>query len=176
MALIYFHTVSPCRQRAAAWGTCAYAAVEVCGQLLFCLQVAVSSRLEKLFHSSFLQTAVPTVEDDVVTLKSLLGPEEDRPQSGVEEEDRPRCNRRVFPDDVISGCSCVLFTVCILTSKSSISNWFKLVCSLTTSPTVRSRERVTVANQNVNKMSESFFERGTNPPPYIPVLESDAVL
>lgn len=113
MALIFFHTVlSPCRQHAAAWGICAYAAVEVCSQLLFCLQVALSSCLEKLFQSSFPQTAVPAVEDDVVTLKTLVGPEEDKRQSGVEEEDRPRCNRR--------GCCCVLFTVCILTSKSSI--------------------------------------------------------
>lgn len=102
-------------------GAVAHVAVEVYGQLLFCLQVALSGRLEKLFQSSFLQTAVPAVDDDVMTLKTLLGPEEDRPQSGVEQEDRTRCNRRVFPDEMSFQAVVVLFTVCILTAKS----WFE---------------------------------------------------
>lgn len=50
-------------------------------------QALLSSRLEKLFQSSFPQTAVPPVEDQVVSLKILLGPLEDRPHDAGAEED-----------------------------------------------------------------------------------------
>ncbi|XP_076585354.1 aftiphilin a isoform X2 [Chaetodon auriga] len=54
----------------------------------------LSSRLEKLFQSSFPQTAVSSVEDEVASLKILLGPPEDKPQPGAEEEEkRSSCNR-----------------------------------------------------------------------------------
>lgn len=58
------------------------------------LQESLLSRLEKLFQSSFPQTAVPPVEDQVVSLKILLGPLEDRPHdAGTEEEKGPPCSR-----------------------------------------------------------------------------------
>ncbi|XP_042338392.1 aftiphilin-like [Plectropomus leopardus] len=58
----------------------------------------LASRLEKLFQGSFPQTAVPSVEDEVASLRILLGPPEDKPQPGgeeeeEEEEERPPCNR-----------------------------------------------------------------------------------
>ncbi|XP_041789271.1 aftiphilin a isoform X2 [Chelmon rostratus] len=56
----------------------------------------LSSRLEKLFQSSFPQTAVPSVEVKVASLKILLGPLEDKPQPGAEEEEKEKrspCNR-----------------------------------------------------------------------------------
>ncbi|XP_075947837.1 aftiphilin a isoform X2 [Anarhichas minor] len=57
---------------------------------------SLSSRLEKLFQGSFPQTAAPSVEDQVVSLRVLLGPPEDRPQPGAEEEETsPPCNRSV---------------------------------------------------------------------------------
>ncbi|XP_071361656.1 aftiphilin a isoform X2 [Trachinotus anak] len=56
---------------------------------------SLSSRLEKLFHSSFPQTAAPPVEDQVVSLKILLEPPQDRPQPGGEEERRSACSRSV---------------------------------------------------------------------------------
>ncbi|XP_019115283.2 aftiphilin a isoform X1 [Larimichthys crocea] len=57
---------------------------------------SLSSRLEKLFQSSFPQTAVPSVEDEVASLKILLGPPEEKPQPGVKEEKRSPCNRSVW--------------------------------------------------------------------------------
>ncbi|KAM9363157.1 aftiphilin a isoform 2-T2 [Symphorus nematophorus] len=56
---------------------------------------SLSSRLEKLFQSSFPQTAAPPVEDEVASLKILLGPPEDKAQPGAEEEEEERspCNR-----------------------------------------------------------------------------------
>ncbi|KAM9857189.1 aftiphilin a isoform 2-T3 [Aulostomus maculatus] len=54
---------------------------------------ALSSRLEKLFQTSFPQTAVPQVEDEVMSLKILLEPLEDKPQPGADEEKRLPCNR-----------------------------------------------------------------------------------
>lgn len=62
-------------------------------QLLCSLQASLSSRLEKLFQCSFPQDAVPTVEDGVVSLKTLLGPSEEPPQARDEEENRPSGNR-----------------------------------------------------------------------------------
>ncbi|XP_051242357.1 aftiphilin a isoform X2 [Dicentrarchus labrax] len=56
---------------------------------------SLSSRLEKLFQSSFPQTAVPSVEDEVASLKILLGPPGDKPQPGAEEEARSPGNRSV---------------------------------------------------------------------------------
>ncbi|XP_065816667.1 LOW QUALITY PROTEIN: aftiphilin a [Labrus bergylta] len=49
---------------------------------------SLSSRLEKLFQSSFPQTAaVPVMEDgEVSTLKNLLDPLEEKPRPGAEEE------------------------------------------------------------------------------------------
>lgn len=61
--------------------------------MLCYVQVSLSSRLEKLFQCSFPQAAVPTVEDGVVSLKTLLGPSEEPPQAGDEEENRPSGNR-----------------------------------------------------------------------------------
>nr|XP_020475944.1 aftiphilin-like [Monopterus albus] len=56
----------------------------------------LSSRLEKLFQSSFPQSATALVEDDkVVSLKILLEPLEDKPQPGAEMEQRPPCSRPV---------------------------------------------------------------------------------
>ncbi|KAK9540751.1 hypothetical protein VZT92_003181 [Zoarces viviparus] len=55
---------------------------------------SLSSRLEKLFQGSFPQTVAPSVEDQVASLRVLLGPPEDRPQPGAEEEETsPPCNR-----------------------------------------------------------------------------------
>lgn len=62
-------------------------------QLLCSLQASLSSRLEKLFQCSFPQATVPTVEDGVVSLKTLLGPSEEPPQAGGEEENRASGNR-----------------------------------------------------------------------------------
>ncbi|KAM3623781.1 uncharacterized protein V6R79_015462 [Siganus canaliculatus] len=59
---------------------------------------SLSNRLEKLFHSSFPQTAVPPVQDDVISLKILLGPPEDKPQPGAEEEKRSPSHGSVFGD------------------------------------------------------------------------------
>ncbi|XP_044045398.1 aftiphilin a isoform X2 [Siniperca chuatsi] len=56
---------------------------------------SLSSRLEKLFQSSFPQTAVPPVEDVVASLKILLEPPEDKPQPGAEEQKRPPCSGSV---------------------------------------------------------------------------------
>lgn len=62
--------------------------------MLCSLQASLSSRLEKLFQCSFPQAAVPTVEDGVVSLKTLLGPsQEPPPQAGDEEENQPSGNR-----------------------------------------------------------------------------------
>nr|XP_046231844.1 aftiphilin a isoform X2 [Scatophagus argus] len=47
----------------------------------------LSSRLEKLFQSSFPLTAVPSVEDAVTSLKVLLEPPVDKPRPGAEEEE-----------------------------------------------------------------------------------------
>ncbi|XP_074486008.1 aftiphilin a isoform X2 [Sebastes fasciatus] len=52
---------------------------------------SLSCRLEKLFQGSFPQTAAPSVEDEVASLRILLGPPEDKP--GVEEEKTSPCNR-----------------------------------------------------------------------------------
>ncbi|XP_045902902.1 aftiphilin a isoform X2 [Micropterus dolomieu] len=57
---------------------------------------SLSSRLEKLFQSSFPQTAVPPVEDVVVSLKIMLEPPEDKPQPGAEEPEGTPCNRSVL--------------------------------------------------------------------------------
>ncbi|XP_037327804.2 aftiphilin a isoform X2 [Pungitius pungitius] len=47
----------------------------------------LSSRLEKLFQGSFPRTAAPPpVEDEVASLRILLGPPQDKPQPGAEEE------------------------------------------------------------------------------------------
>lgn len=62
-------------------------------QLLCSLQASLSSRLEKLFQCSFPQAAVPMMEDSVMSLKTLLGPSEEPPQAGDEEENRPSGNR-----------------------------------------------------------------------------------
>ncbi|XP_073326930.1 aftiphilin a isoform X3 [Pagrus major] len=56
---------------------------------------SLSSRLEKLFQSSFPQTAVPSVEDEVTCLKGLLGPPEDKQQPGAEDEKRSPRSRSV---------------------------------------------------------------------------------
>uniref|UniRef100_UPI0037E71135 aftiphilin a isoform X2 n=1 Tax=Semicossyphus pulcher TaxID=241346 RepID=UPI0037E71135 len=57
---------------------------------------SLSSRLEKLFQSSFPQTsAVPLVEDVVSSLKDLLEPPEEKPQPGGEEEQRSPGSRAV---------------------------------------------------------------------------------
>uniref|UniRef100_A0A4W6E351 Aftiphilin a n=1 Tax=Lates calcarifer TaxID=8187 RepID=A0A4W6E351_LATCA len=56
---------------------------------------SLSSRLEKLFQSSFPQTAAPPVEDEVLSLKILLEPPEDGPQPEAEEETRSPCSRSV---------------------------------------------------------------------------------
>ncbi|KAM7419902.1 hypothetical protein PAMA_016818 [Pampus argenteus] len=58
---------------------------------------SLSSRLEKLFHSSFPETAATQVEDDVLSLKILLEPPEGKPQPGGDEEEvkRPPCSRAV---------------------------------------------------------------------------------
>ncbi|XP_042252288.1 aftiphilin a isoform X2 [Thunnus maccoyii] len=63
---------------------------------------SLSSRLEKLFHSSFPQTAAAAaatqVEEEVLSLKILLEPPEDKPapqQPGGDEEKRSPCNRAV---------------------------------------------------------------------------------
>ncbi|XP_056228663.1 aftiphilin a isoform X1 [Seriola aureovittata] len=50
---------------------------------------SLSGRLEKVFHSSFPQTAAPPVEDQVVSLKILLDP------PGGEEGKRSPCSRSV---------------------------------------------------------------------------------
>ncbi|XP_041641605.1 aftiphilin a isoform X3 [Cheilinus undulatus] len=57
-------------------------------------QTLLSSRLEKLFQSSFPQTAVvPAIEDvEVSTLKNLLEPPEEK-QPGAEEEEMPAGHR-----------------------------------------------------------------------------------
>ncbi|XP_032398482.1 aftiphilin a isoform X2 [Etheostoma spectabile] len=47
---------------------------------------SLSSRLEKLFQGSFPPTAAPSVEDHVASLRILLGPAEEKPQPGSEEE------------------------------------------------------------------------------------------
>lgn len=62
-------------------------------QLLVSLQVSLSSRLEKVFQSSFPQTAAPSVEDEVTSLKVLLGPPEDKLQPGAEDDSRAPCSR-----------------------------------------------------------------------------------
>ncbi|XP_054635455.1 aftiphilin a isoform X1 [Dunckerocampus dactyliophorus] len=46
---------------------------------------ALWSRLEKLFESSFPQATAPPVEDEVVSLKVLLGPRKDEDQPGAQE-------------------------------------------------------------------------------------------
>ncbi|XP_029986656.1 aftiphilin a isoform X2 [Sphaeramia orbicularis] len=56
---------------------------------------SLSDRLEKLFQSSFPQTPAPQLEDEVVSLKILLEPAEDKPESGAKEDSRPPCNRAV---------------------------------------------------------------------------------
>ncbi|XP_049899671.1 aftiphilin a isoform X2 [Epinephelus moara] len=59
---------------------------------------SLSSRLEKLFQGSFPQTAALSVEDEVASLRILLGPPEDKPQPGAEgeeEEEKSPCNRSV---------------------------------------------------------------------------------
>ncbi|KAM8772859.1 aftiphilin a isoform 1-T2 [Acanthopagrus schlegelii] len=56
---------------------------------------SLSSRLEKVFQSSFPQTAVPSVEDEVTSLKVLLGPPEDKLQPGAEDDGRSPCSRSV---------------------------------------------------------------------------------
>ncbi|GLD71951.1 aftiphilin-like protein, partial [Lates japonicus] len=59
---------------------------------------SLSSRLEKLFQSSFPQTTAPPVEDEVLSLKILLEPPEDGPQPEAEEETRSPCSRSVGGD------------------------------------------------------------------------------
>ncbi|XP_011610952.1 aftiphilin a isoform X1 [Takifugu rubripes] len=53
---------------------------------------SLSSRLEKLFQSSFPQPAVPSLDEEVVFLRTLLGPAEDRVQAGGGEEGGSLCN------------------------------------------------------------------------------------
>ncbi|XP_047434343.1 aftiphilin a isoform X2 [Mugil cephalus] len=53
--------------------------------------LSLSVRLEKLFQSSFPPTDVPPLEDAVLSLKILLEPPEDEPQSGTEAQ--RRCGR-----------------------------------------------------------------------------------
>ncbi|KAM7394769.1 hypothetical protein PAMP_021554 [Pampus punctatissimus] len=55
---------------------------------------SLSSRLEKLFHSSFPQTAATKVEDDVLSLKILLEPPEDKPQPGGDKEEEEEVVKR----------------------------------------------------------------------------------
>lgn len=56
-------------------------------------QASLSRRLEKLFQSSFAPPAGPPVEDQVVSLKILLGPPDPQPEPGTEEENRSPGNR-----------------------------------------------------------------------------------
>ncbi|XP_029912719.1 aftiphilin a isoform X2 [Myripristis murdjan] len=56
---------------------------------------SLSSRLERLFQSSFPQTPVPQVGDEVASLKTLLEPPEEKPQAGQEEESRTPRNGAV---------------------------------------------------------------------------------
>ncbi|XP_070711491.1 aftiphilin a [Pempheris klunzingeri] len=57
---------------------------------------SLSSRLEKVFQSSFPQTTAPPVEDEVTSLKILLEPPEDKPQPGGDEQKSSPCNRSVY--------------------------------------------------------------------------------
>lgn len=60
------------------------------------MQASLSSRLENLFQVSFPQTDVPQrQEDSVVSLKSLLGREEQQQLEGDQEqqENRPSTGR-----------------------------------------------------------------------------------
>uniref|UniRef100_A0A8D0CSX9 Aftiphilin a n=1 Tax=Sander lucioperca TaxID=283035 RepID=A0A8D0CSX9_SANLU len=58
---------------------------------------SLSSRLEKLFQGSFPPTAAPSVEEDVASLRILLGPPEETPRPGGAEEEAETspCNRSV---------------------------------------------------------------------------------
>ncbi|XP_034055428.1 LOW QUALITY PROTEIN: aftiphilin-like [Gymnodraco acuticeps] len=56
---------------------------------------ALCIRLEKLFQGSFPQAAAPPVEDQVMSLKNLLEPEENHQPGGEEKEKRSPCSRSV---------------------------------------------------------------------------------
>ncbi|XP_069023869.1 aftiphilin a isoform X2 [Embiotoca jacksoni] len=56
---------------------------------------SLCSRLEKLFQSSFPQDAARPLEDQVMSLRVLLEPPEDKPLPGAEEEPRSPCRRSV---------------------------------------------------------------------------------
>ncbi|XP_059187473.1 aftiphilin a isoform X2 [Centropristis striata] len=57
---------------------------------------SLSSRLEKLFQGSFPQTASLSVEEEVASLRILLGPPGEKPHPGVQDEEtRLPCNSSV---------------------------------------------------------------------------------
>ncbi|XP_071773175.1 aftiphilin a isoform X1 [Centroberyx gerrardi] len=57
---------------------------------------SLSGRLERLFQSSFPQTPVAPVGEEVTSLKTLLEPPDDQPQPGREEGSRSPCNGVVW--------------------------------------------------------------------------------
>ncbi|KAF7653534.1 hypothetical protein LDENG_00081720 [Lucifuga dentata] len=67
-------------------------------------QVSLSSRLERLFQSTFPQPAFPLMEEEeeeeVASLRILLEPPETKQQPGPEEESQPACSRAVWRSSV----------------------------------------------------------------------------